>query len=255
MTAGVPLRLAVSAWDCAYAFLTMHGTDDLHEFTDELLDVDWEPRFESFTAREQRRLDGFNTFGWRLGNRSFFRSPARLHVGAETRLDHAGTEALENAATTLRQTWQAKDLTNHEKVVGVLRERVTDGDGRGHTLGVLDELDRRFADALADPRMTFVDAEDLRAGRWPRVVENVTAAQVFDDWLHGIVVHTAPKKAEAVAVWSPAQYEWEVVMATTRITRVVLATHVVVRGALGVLHEDRRLTSGPGVTATTAGPR
>lgn len=232
----------------------MHGTDDLHAFTDGLLDVDWESRFESFNRRERLRLDGFNTFGWRLGNRAFFRFPARLHVDDETRLDHAGTEALENAATTLRQVWQPKDLVNHTKVVAVLRERAA-GDDRAHTLDVLDELDRRFAEALAEPRMTFVDAEDLRAGRWPRVVEHVTAAQVLDDWLHGIVVHTVPKKAEAVEVWSSAQYEWEVVMATTRITKVVLATHVVVRGALGVLDEDRRVTSGPGVTATTVDPR
>lgn len=100
--------------------------------------------------------------------------------------------------------------------------------------------------------MTFVDAEDLGAGRWPRVVEHVTAAHVLDDWLHGIVVRTVPKKAEAVEVWSSAQYEWAVVMATTRITKVVLATHVVVRGAL---NEDRRVTAGPGVTGTTVDPR
>lgn len=233
----------------------MHGTDDLHALIDELLDVDWEPRFESLTPREERRLDAFNTFGWRLGNRSFFRSPARLHVGTETRLDHAGTEALENAATTLRQTWQAKDLTNHAKVVDVLRRRAAGGDDHDHTFSVLNELDQRFVDALAEPRMTFVDADDLRAGRWPRVVAHVTAAQVLDDWLHGIVVHTVPVKAEAVDVWSPAQYEWEVAKATIKLSRIVLATHVVVRGALGVLHEDRRVTSGPGITATTAGSR
>ena len=234
--------------------MTMHGTDDLHAFTDELLDVDWEPRFESFNRREQLALDGFNTFGWRLGNRWFFRAPARLHLGAQTRLDHAGTEALENAATTLRQAWQPKDLVNHTKVVGVLRDRAV-GDDRDHTVGVLDELDRRFTAELAEPRMTFVDADDLRAGRWPRVVAHVTAAQVLDDWLHGIVVHTVPKKAEAVEVWSPAQYEWEVIEAVAGLTRIVLATHVVVRGALGVLDEDRRVTSGPGITATTTGPR
>lgn len=233
----------------------MHETDDLHALTDELLQVDWKLRFESFTPREKRRLAGFNTFGWRLGNRSFFRSSARLHVGTETRLDHAGTEALENAATTLRQTWQAKDLTNHAKVVEVLRERAVEGDDRDHTLSVLDELNRRFTEALAEPRMTFVDAEDLRAGRWPRVVAHVTAAQLLDDWLHGIVVHTVPAKGAAVDIWSPAQYEWEVSKATIRLSRVVLATHVVVRGALGVLSEDRRVTSGPGITATSAGPR
>lgn len=229
----------------------MHGTDDLRALTDELLDIDWKARFESFTPREKRQLDGFITFGWRLGNRVFFQSPARLHVGTEVRLDHAGTEALENAATTLRQTWQAKDLTNHTKVVEVLQGRVADGDDREHTFSVLDELERRFDEAQAEPRMTFVDAEDLRAGRWPRVVKQVTAAQVLDDWLHGIVVHTVPAKAEAVDVWSLAQYEWEIAKATIKLSRIVLATHVVVRGALGVLHDDRRATSGPGITATS----
>jgi hypothetical protein len=87
------------------------------------------------------------------------------------------------------------------------------------------------------------------------VVAHVTAAQVLDDWIHGIVVHTVPKKAEAVEVWSPAQYEWEVIEAVAGLTRIVLATHVVVRGALGVLDEDHRVTSGPGITATTTGPR
>jgi hypothetical protein len=233
----------------------MHGTDDLHGLIDGLLDIDWKPRFESLTPREERRLNGFKTFGWRLGNRSFFGSPARLQVGTETRLDHAGTEALENATTTLRQTWQAKDLTNHAKVIDVLRGRAANGDNRDHTLSVLNELDRRFGDALAEPRMTFVDAEDLRAGRWPRVVAHVTAAQVLDDWLHGIVVHTVPAKAEAVDVWSPAQYEWEVAKATIKLSHIERATHVVVRGALGVLHEDRRVTSGPGITARTVGSR
>jgi hypothetical protein len=242
----------VSLRDRPYAFLTMHGTDDLHARIDELLDIDWKLRFEPFTSRDERRLEGFNTFGWRLGNRSFFRSAARLHVGTETRLDHAGTEALENAATTLRQTWQAKDLANHAKVVDVLRARAA-GDDREHTLSVLDELDRRFVDALAEPRMTFVAAEDLRAGRRPRVVAHVTAEQVLDDWLNGIVVHTVPAKAKAVDVWSSAQYEWEVAKAAIKLSHVVLATHVVVRGALGVLHEDRRVASGPGITATTAG--
>ena len=72
----------------------------------------------------------------------------------------------------------------HAKVVEVLRGRVADGDEREHTRSVLDELDRRFAEAQAVPRMTFVDAEDLPTGRWPRVVECVKAAQVLDDWLH-----------------------------------------------------------------------
>jgi hypothetical protein len=233
----------------------MHGTQDLHAFTDELLGVDWTPRFESFEPKERDRLIAFNTWAWRLGNRSFFQKPARLHVGAETTLDHAGTEALENAATTLRQSWQRSDLVNHDKVLGVLRGRIGVGDDRGHTAGVLEELARRFEAELAEPRMTFVDADDLRAGRWPRVVEHVTAAKVLDNWIHGIVVHTVPKKAEQVEVWSAAQYEWEVVKAVTGLTRVVFATHVVVRGALGMLDEDRRITSGPGITATTAGPR
>ena len=93
---------------------------DFDVFVDDLLAVDWVPRFESFTTRERRILDGFVDFGWLLGNRSFFRSVIRLQVAAETRLDHAGTEALELAATTLRQTWQRADLARHDRVIATL---------------------------------------------------------------------------------------------------------------------------------------
>ena len=233
----------------------MDDVKDMDELIDELLAVDWGSRFESFRARELRILNGFNDFGWRLGNRSFFASSCRLHIGDGIQLDHAGTEALELAGVTLRQSWQRKDLVNHERVVKLLRERAANGVDYAQTIALLDDLDRRFAAALAEPMMTFVDAEDLRAGRWPKVVEHVTAADVLDNWLHGGVVHLDPKKAAAMKVWSSAQYEWSAIKATTRIAQVVLATHVVVRGALGVLDDDRRVTSGPGVTATTSKPR
>jgi hypothetical protein len=68
-------------------------------------------------------------------------------------------------------------------------------------------------------------------------------------------VHLSPKKAAAVADWPAHQYEWSVVKAVRGIARVVLATHVIVRAALGVLDEDRRVTTGPGVTATSVVPR
>ncbi len=232
----------------------MHSAKDLDTLTDELLAMDWGSRFESFKARDLRRLNGFNTFGWRLGNRAFFRESTRFHFGERTTLDHAGTELLENAGTALRQTWQPKDIANHEKVLDVLREHAA-GDDRDDTIAVLDELGRRFAAELAEPRMKIVSAEDLEAGRWPRIVEEITADTVLDNWIHGIVVHTVPAKAEQVQIWSPVQYEWEVVKAVTGLTRIVLATHVVVRGALGVLDEDHRVTSGPGITATSIGPR
>jgi hypothetical protein len=232
----------------------MNDAKDLDVVIAELLTVDWVSRFESFAARELRILNGFNEFGWRLGNRSFFASPSRLHVGDETHLNHAGTEALELAGVTLRQSWQPKDLVNHERVIKLLRERAADGVDQPGTLAFLDDLDRRFASALGEPMMTFVDADDLAAGRWPKVIEHVTAADVLDNWLHSGVIHLDLKKAAAMKVWSSTQYEWSALKATTRIARVVLATHVVVRGALGVLDQDRRVTSGPGVTATTTGP-
>ncbi|HEX8102143.1 MAG TPA: hypothetical protein VF533_06005 [Solirubrobacteraceae bacterium] len=223
----------------------MDTTAELHEFTYDLLDTDWGSRFESFSARELRILRGFNDFGWQLGNRSFFRSTARLTVGAETELDHAGTEALELAATTLRQAWQRNDVGNHDRVLDILRERAT-GAEKDETLAVLNELASRFEETRSQPLMAFVNDDDLRAGRWPRREKDVTAAEVLDNWLHGTRVHLDPPKAAAVKRWSPAQYEWSVIKATTRLTRVVLATHVVVRGALGVLDEDRRTISGSG---------
>jgi hypothetical protein len=177
-----------------------------------------------------------------------------LQIAAETRLDHAGTEALELAATTLRQTWQKADLACHDRVIATLAGRAS-GPERDTTLRVLTTLSNQFEAALDAPLMDLVDHDDLMAGRWPRVIEHVSAQDVLDNWLNGTRVHLNPEKAAQVAVWSASQYEWSVIRATTSIAKVVLATHVVVRGALGVLDEDRRVTSGPGITATSVGPR
>lgn len=236
----------------AYALSKMEAVKNLHVLVGKLLSTAWGSRFEPFTPRELRILNGFNDFGWQLGNRSFFASPCRIHVGTETRLEHAGTEALELAGITLRQAWLPKDVGHHGRVLRILRKRVADGDDHADTLMILDDLERRFGAALAEPLMTLVDADDLRARRWPKVVAEITAAEVLDSWLHGTVVHLNPEKAAAVKRWSPVQYEWTAIKATTSLTRIVLATHVVVRGALGVLEQDRRAASGPGITATAA---
>lgn len=233
----------------------MDDANDLDVLIDEMLTIDWGSRFESFSDRDLRFLNGFNDFGWQLGNRAFFRSPSSLRIGLGTQLDHAGTEALEIAGVTLRQSWQAGDLVNHERIVKILRSNVVEGVDHADTVALLDDLASRFAAALAEPMMNFVDGEDLVAGRWPRIIEHVTAADVLSNWLYGGVIHRDPKKVAAMQVWSPAQYEWSAIKATTRIARVVLATHVLVRGVLGVLEVDRRSMSGPGVTATTRKPR
>ncbi len=225
---------------------------------DELLSIEWGTRFESFSVRDRRILHGFNAFGWQLGNRSFFRSRSRLHVGADTELSHAGTEALELAAITLRQSWQPNDLGCHERVVDILRRNVADGPERTATEALLDELDRSFRAARSSELMAFVDPEDLKqvgtpGSRMPRTVKALTADEVLDDWLHGKVVHSGDsKKAAAIALWPAPSYEWSVIKAVTSITRAVLTTHVVVRGALGILHEDWRVRTGPGITTTTA---
>ena len=229
---------------------------DYDVLVDELLSIEWGSRFESFSAKERRILEGFNTFAWQLGNRSFFRSRSRLHVGVSTELSHAGTEALELAGMTLRQSWQPKDPGCHERVIDILRRNVSDSPTWTRTEALLDEFHKGFCAARSSELMTFVDPEDLKqvgtpGSRMPRTVKALTAAEVLDDWLHGVVVHSSdPKKAAAVALWPAPSYEWSVIKAVTSITRAVLATHVVVRGALGVLYEDRRVRTGPGVTAT-----
>src|SRR3954452_8549408 len=76
---------------------------NIDQLTDELLAVEWDPRFESFTTKETAFLARYNDFAWLLGNRSFFREPSRLSITASTTLTHAGTESQELAAITLRQ--------------------------------------------------------------------------------------------------------------------------------------------------------
>jgi hypothetical protein len=227
--------------------------DDIGELTDALLAIEWGPRFESFTAKEVAFLGRYNDFAWLLGNRSFFREPARLSITASTTLTHAGTESLELAAITLRQAWQKGD-TPHEKMLTYLRGRAT-GEHRDETVELLDALDAHFDDRRGETLMSFVDGADLDAGRWPKTIQDITATEVLDCWVNGTSVHLSPKKAAAVAEWPAHQYEWSVVKAVTRIAKVVLATHVVVRGALGVLDEDRRVSTGVGVTATSIVPR
>lgn len=205
------------------------------------------------TPKEDAFLRRYNDFAWLLGNRSFFREPARLSVSASTTLTHAGTESLELAAITLRQAWQKGD-TPHEKVVMYLRGRAA-GEHVVDTVELLDALDEHFECRRGQTLMSLVDGADMDAGRWPKTIRDITAAEVLDCWTNGTSVHLSPKKAAAVAEWPAHQYEWSVVKAVTRITRVVLATHVVVRGALGVLDEDRRVAAGVGVTATSVVPR
>lgn len=229
---------------------------DYEDLTAELLSIEWASRFETFTDREQRILGGFNEFGWQLGNRVFFRSPAQIQMAEAVTLAHAGTEALELAAVTLRQSWQRNDLANHGRVLKILRSRVDEDEDGAHTRRLVDELAARFAAARAARLMGLVDPEDLKqvgtpGSRMPLIVRHITADEVLDDWLHGCVVHSDPVKAAAVARWSPSTYEWSIIKAVHGITRAVLATHVVTRGALGELLEDRRVTSGPGVTATS----
>jgi hypothetical protein len=229
---------------------------DYDDLIDELLSIEWGSRFESFSGRDRRILSGFNRFGWQLGNRAFFRSSAHLQVAATTTLTHAGTEALELAAITLRQSWQPKDVANHNRVLDILRANVAEDEDGAHTRRLLDELGDRFAAARAETLMKFVDPEDLKqigtpGSRMPRVVKELGADEVLDDWLHGCVVHGDPGKALAVARWPRTSYEWSAIKAVSRITRAVLATHVVTRGALGVLLEDHRAKAGPGITATS----
>jgi hypothetical protein len=229
---------------------------DYDDLTDELLSIEWASRFESFTDRERRILGSFNEFGWQLGNRAFFRSPAQMQMAETVMLTHAGTEALELAAITLRQSWQPNDIANHERVLHILRGKVDEDEDGAHTRRLLDELDARFAATRAAKLMGLVDPVDLKqvgtpGSRMPRIVQHITADEVLDDWLHGCVVHGDPVKAAAVARWSPSAYEWSIIKAVRGITRAVLATHVVTRGALGELLEDRRVTSGPGITATS----
>ncbi len=154
---------------------------------------------------------------------------------------------------TLRQAWQKGD-TPHEKVTTTLRGRAT-GEHRDETVGLLDALDTLFDLRRGETLMSLVDVEDMNAGRWPKTIRDITATEVLDHWTNGTSVHLSPNKAAAVAEWPAHQYEWSVVKAVRRIARVVLATHVVVRGALGVLDKDRRVTTGPGVTATSFVPR
>jgi hypothetical protein len=118
----------------------------------------------------------------------------------------------------LRQSWQPKDVSNHERALGILRANVADDEDGAHTRQLLDELDDRFASARAETLMQFVDPEDLKrsgtpGSRMPRVVKELTADQVLDDWLHGCVVHGDPAKALAVALWPRPSHEWSVIKA------------------------------------------
>jgi len=218
---------------------------DYHALFDELLSIEWSSRFESFDARERRILTGFNDFGWQLGNRSFFHTPIRFHMGSAVTLTHAGTEALELAATTLRKSWLPKEIANHERAIKILRGRICADEDGAQTARVLDTLEANFCAARAEELMTLVDPEDLKLigtpnARLPRTIQAISAEMVLDDWLHGIVVHGDPRKADAVARWSPSAYEWSAVKAVCSITEAVFATHIVTRGAMGVLLEDRR---------------
>jgi len=190
-----------------------------------------------------------------IGSSELRRPAARLGCIAVSRdrfCLRSDTE-LELAAITLRQAWQKGD-TPHEKVTAILRGRAT-GEDRDETVEMLDALDALFDARRGETLMSFVDGEDMDAGRWPKTIRDITAAEVLDHWTNGTSVHLSPKKAAAAAACPAHQYEWSVVKAVTRLARVVLATHVIVRGALGVLGEDRRVTTGPGVTATSVVPR
>ena len=135
---------------------------NIHELTDDLLAVEWGPRFESFTTKETVFLARYNDFAWLLGNRSFFREPSRLSVTASTTLTHAGTESLELAAITLVKAWQKGD-TPHEKVTAILRGRAT-GEDHDETVEMLDALDALFEARRGETLMSY-GAVRVRYGR------------------------------------------------------------------------------------------
>ena len=61
----------------------------------------------------------------------------------------------------------------------ILRGRAT-GEDHDETVEMLDTLDALFEARRGETLMSFVDGEDVDAGRWPKTIRDITATEVLD---------------------------------------------------------------------------